>query len=606
MTADNSPEEVDGTQLIRQSLRQRALAAYQQKLAQMPFDDLQITPEDVLQTIHELRVHQIELEMQNDELQQSQVALEQSQARFRDLYENAPVGYCLVDADGLISHTNCTLAEMLGLSTPQINRQPFQSFIDKVDQDVFYHLRRRINSSSKTQSCELRILSGQNPLWVQLTVSKAAVEPDSNCLRVALVNIDERVRAEKAKLFLENQLRQSQKMEAVGTLAGGIAHDFNNILTVILVNAELASRLTKQSTPDAESFVREIHKAAGRARDLVNQILAFCRNQPTDRHAIDLSHVIQECIGLLRSTVPARIELKFTSDPGVPKVLADGTQIEQVLINLANNAMQAMNGGSGQLRIHLDTIQRALHFVEERVESDFDWQNETWRNLTQVVRITFADNGPGMEPAIVERIFEPFFTTKPVNEGTGLGLSVVHGIVRSHDGEIAVKSQLGIGTTFTIYLPPAPIPYEDNGVTACDETVLLGSAGTTDSQASTNGSILYVDDDEWVLNSVIQLLAQHGIRVRGCASAAAALNVLRDPANHFEILVTDYNMPGLSGLEFTQQVQKTRPLLPVVIASGYIDNELRSHASEAGVMALLPKPFSAKCFLDLLQQVRKT
>lgn len=603
MTAENS-DQFDGTQLIRQSLRQRALAAYQHKLAQTPVDDLQISPEDALRTIHELRVHQIELEMQNDELQKSQVALEQSQARFRDLYEHAPVGYCLVDTDGLINNANCTLAEMLGLSAPQINRQPFQSFIDKADQDVFYHLRRRINSSSKTQSCELRILSGQNSLWVQLTVSIAAVEPESNCLRVALVNIDERVRAEKAKVFLESQLRQSQKMEAVGTLAGGIAHDFNNILTVILVNAELASRLSKQAPPDAESFVHEIQKAAGRARDLVNQILAFCRNQPTDRRAIDLSHAIQECIGLLRSTVPARIELKFTSDPGVPKVLADGTQIEQVLINLANNAMQAMNGGSGELRIHLDTIQRRLDFVEG-VQSDFDWQNETWQNLTQVVRITFADNGPGIEPAIVERIFEPFFTTKPVNEGTGLGLSVVHGIVRSHDGEIAVKSQLGIGTTFTIYLPPAPIPYDDNSITTSDEAELFRSSATTDSQAHANGSIIYVDDDEWVLGSVIQLLAQHGIRVRGCSSAVTALNVLRDPANHFELLVTDHNMPGLSGLEFAKQVRKIRPLIPVVIASGYIDNELRSHASEAGVMALLPKPFSAKCFVDLLQQVMK-
>ncbi len=496
---------------------------------------------------------------------------------------------------------------MLGLSASQINRQPFQSFIDKSDQDVFYHLRRRIKSSSQPESCELRIHNGQNTFWVQLTISIAAVEPEENCLRVAIINVDERVRAEKAKCFLENQLRQSQKMEAIGTLAGGIAHDFNNILTVILVNAELASRVTKESTPDAVNFVLEIQKAAARARDLVNQILAFCRNQPTDRHALDLQKVSEECIGLLRSTIPARIELIFTSDPSVPKVLADRTQIEQVLINLANNAIQAMNSGQGRLRVHLDTIQRKLDDFKDCVENNFDWRSERWRNLSNVVRITVTDNGSGMEPAIVERIFEPFFTTKPVNEGTGLGLSVVHGIVRSHDGEIAVQSQPGIGTTFTIYLPPAPMPYNENEQTTTDPADLANPtiSETPESSANTSGRILYVDDDEWVLKSVIHLLAQHGIRVRGCATAMAALNILRDTSQVFELLVTDYNMPGLSGLEFARQVRQIRPTLPIVIASGYIDNELRSQASDAGIMALLPKPFSSKCFLDLLQQIAK-
>ena len=605
MNADSHSENSEPRKLppVDPSLRERALAKYQHGQKHFPEQHADLTLEDVRQTIHELRVHQIELQMQNDELRQSQFALEESRSRFRDLYDNAPLGYCLITADGLIGDANRTLSDMLGFPQTQLDGHKFTSLIDKDDQDTFYLLRRRILASQQSQTCEVRMhRSDASSTWIELTVTIATINGDDVCLRVALMNIDARIRAEAARTLLENQLRESQKMEAVGTLAGGIAHDFNNILAVILVNAELTDRMAKTAAPAALPFVSEIQKAAIRARELVNQILAFCRREPTNRQVVSLAEVIEESIGLLRATMPARFQLHFTHDPSVPQVLANATQIEQVVINLATNAMQAMDGKAGNLAIHLDTIQ----FQPETI-AELKLNRDLWATCDSAVRIVFSDDGPGMEHGVVERIFEPFFTTKEVNRGTGLGLAVVHGIVRAHDGQILVHTKLGQGTTFTIYLPTA----RQATAEICDghaskpqvqspEPVLAQAS----SAARPDRCVVYVDDDTFVLSAVVRLLRECGVLTQGYSDPAAALQFLVDETNQVEMLVTDYNMPGISGLEFARQIHRIRPNLPVVVTSGYIDDELRSHAEEAGVMALMPKPFSATNFLDLLMQAR--
>ena len=605
MTSDSRHENSEPYDLPTgdQSLRSRALARYEQCRDQFPEMHVHLTSELVRQTIHELRVHQIELQMQNEELLQSQFALEESRSRFRDLYDNAPVGYCLITAEGLIGDANRTLADTLGYTQTQLDGRKFTSLIDSDDQDVFYHLRRRIVASRSPQTCEVRMRrSDASCTWIELSVTIASVDGDSACLRVALMNIDARVHAEAAKALLENQLRESQKMEAVGTLAGGVAHDFNNILTVILVNAEMTHRLTKGASPTVLPFVDEIQRAAGRARELVNQILAFCRREPTDRQVVSLAEVIEESVGMLRATMPARFQLHFTFDASTPKVLANSTQIEQVVVNLATNALQAMDGKTGNLRIHLDTVELPAATMEKLY-----FNSHLWATGEAAVRLVFTDDGPGMEPSVVERVFEPFFTTKPVNQGTGLGLSVVHGIVRAHDGQILVQSKPGQGTAFTIYLPPARpttagINYDTHARQAEDNSQALDRSPSS-SSAFVDRSIIYVDDDSFVLNSIVRLLREYGLLVRGYSDPAAALQFLHDESNQVEMLVTDYNMPGISGLEFAGQVHMIRPALPVVVTSGYIDDELRSHAEDAGVMGLLPKPFSATDFLKILEQV---
>ena len=262
-----------------------------------------------------------------------------------------------------------------------------------------------------------------------------------------LADISERKRAEWRHSELETQLRESQKMQAIGTLAGGIAHDFNNALATILGNTELARQDSAHNPPALESL-EEIRKAGTRARNLVRQILSFSRRQPAERKPVDLAPVVIEAAHLLRATLPARLNLEAHCDE-VPLVLADTSQIEQVLINLVTNAMQAIHSGPGRIGIRLDAVIPDATPAGVRLALEALHPHASKR----VVRITVCDNGPGMDADTTARIFEPFFTTKPVGEGTGLGLSVVHGIVQGHGGAITVDSEPGNGTTFTVYLP---------------------------------------------------------------------------------------------------------------------------------------------------------
>ncbi len=287
------------------------------------------------------------------------------------------------------------------------------------------------------------------PKWLSIT----AVKSDDGAVTHyvgAHTDITASKQAEAARASLEVQLRESQKLEAIGTLAGGIAHDFNNIIATILGNAELA-RQDAHANPLALESLEEISKAGRRARDLVQQILSFSRRQPIERKLAALAPILAESVRLLRAALPARLIIEVHCDADAPPVLADATQIQQLVINLCTNAMQAMRSGPGRIGIRLDTVMLdaaladtypALRALQER-------------HPVRVVRLAVSDNGPGMDAATIARIFEPFFTTKAVGEGTGLGLSVVHGIVQTHGGGITVDSQPGTGSTFTIYLPAA-------------------------------------------------------------------------------------------------------------------------------------------------------
>ena len=260
-------------------------------------------------------------------------------------------------------------------------------------------------------------------------------------------DIGERKRFESAQKLLEAQLRESQKMEAIGTLAGGIAHDFNNIIATILGNTELA-RLEAGTHDGVSQCLEEIRKAGERGRNRVGQILAFSRHQPTERNSLLLTPVINATVALLRATLPSRISITLHSDADEPAVLADATQIQQIIINLATNAMYAIPG-NGQITIRFDTatLDQSLLSAHPQLQA------LSVPHHRAMARLSVMDTGAGMDGATRKRIFEPFYTTKPMGEGTGLGLAVVHGIVQTHGGEITVESTPGTGTTFTIYLP---------------------------------------------------------------------------------------------------------------------------------------------------------
>ncbi len=378
---------------------------------------------------------------------------------------------------------------------------------------------------------------------------------------------------------LEEQLRQSQKMEAIGQLAGGIAHDFNNILAAISGNTELALEDTASDHP-AREFLEEIRNSSARAKRLVQQILAFSRRQPLDRRVISLEPIIEESTDLLRASLPASVGLDMEVDAGVPPVLADATQMHQVLVNLCTNAWHALEGQSGRIVVRLKSVALTADSVKPLVGL----------RPGNFVYLSVSDTGIGMDAATRARIFEPFFTTKEPGKGTGLGLSVVHGIVQGHDGAIVVRSQPGEGTVFEIYFPAA---------TAIEET----AAAPAPALRGQGQHILFLDDEAPLVTLAQRLLERRGYRFTGFTRASEALRAFAEKPDEFQLVITDLSMPGASGLHFASDILKLRPDVPVVLCSGHVTEELREHARRAGIREVLYKPNTVDEFGETIHRL---
>lgn len=473
---------------------------------------------------------------------------------------------------------------------------------DRAELDRHLHTVEKPEANTDHYELDFRILTRDGEeRWIA-HVCQPISDQDGKYLgrRACNRDITKRKRAEAAKAQLEAQLRESQKMEALGTLAGGVAHDFNNIIAAILGNLELVRQDVGPAHAALEGL-EEIRKASRRAMDLVRQILAFGRRQGLSRKAISLAPVVEESARLLRPTLLEGITLNIECATDAPTVLADTTQIQQVLLNLCGNAWQAMRGQGrpGVIKVRLEA-----HRVDEA-----PYQNPEGRSAGERIGLrpgryaclTVSDNGPGMDEATRSRMFEPFFTTKPVGEGTGLGLAVVHGIVQAHEACIVVDSEPGKGTTFRIYFPavnapvPAlagqepPAPRKSDG----DALVLHGEGK----------HILYVDDDDAIVFLMRRLLERRGFRVSGYTDAYAAVAAVRANPGQFDLAVTDHNMPGMSGLDVARTLREIRGDLPVVVASGYVSEELRIQAPAAGVRELLFKPNTVEDFCGMVAQL---
>ena len=380
------------------------------------------------------------------------------------------------------------------------------------------------------------------------------------CIIWVTHDVSGRKRTESARASLEAQLRESQRMEAIGTLAGGIAHDFNNIIATILGNMELARQDVRGDPGRALESLQEIEKTGLRARDLVQQILSFSRREPATRRPIALASVVNESARLLRATLPARIALEVACQADVPDVLADATQIEQVPINLATNSMQALHGAPGRITFLLDTVLLDTALAEAQPEL----HAMLARYPGTTVRLRVSDDGNGMDAASMERIFEPFFTTKPMGEGTGLGLAVVRGIVQAHEGVIVAASAPGQGATFTIYLPVAGA---EMGAMPDGSAISPVSTDAPTPGLDRARHIIYLDDDEALVFLVKRLLERRGYRVSAFGNQRAALDALRADPAAVDLMLTDYNMPGMSGLDVARVALTIHADLPVAIAS---------------------------------------
>jgi signal transduction histidine kinase len=391
-------------------------------------------------------------------------------------------------------------------------------------------------------------------------------------------DVTARVRAEITARDLEAQLRQSQKMETVGTLAGGIAHDFNNILSPIMGYADLALSDLPAGHP-ARDDLEQVLKAARRARDLVKQILIFSRRGDQTRQPVQLHLIVNDTLKLIRSMLPSNIELSQRVLNQGDTVLADPGQMHQVIMNLATNAAFAMRSRGGVLRVELG-----------REELDA----ERARNLhvapgTYVV-LAVTDQGEGMDADTLHRVFEPFFTTKRPGEGTGLGLSVVHGIVHSHGGSIEVKSAPREGATFRTYFPAAQSTEEP--------------AAEARAQAAAGGGehILIVDDEPAIMGLLRRMLESGGYRVTAFTSSEEALACFQKNADDFDAVITDQTMPRMSGTELARAVHEVRPDTPVVLTTGYVDDATHRDGGR-DIAGVTVKPYDAAAITIVLREV---
>ncbi len=498
---------------------------------------------------------------------QAEEALKISEANLRAISDNANIGI-LINLQGRHVFSNPHLQEMLGYTAGELKQTAIQDIVSRDEQpkEADRH-RRRLAGENVPHQYESVVLSKDGraiPVEFNATIIRWNGQAAD---MVFISDITARKQAEAQRQALETQLRQSQKMEAIGTLAGGIAHDFNNVLAAIIGNAELARQDVGAEHPALKSL-DEIRKAGQRAKALVNQILAFSRQQPQSLQPIALAPVMEEVVKLLRATLPAGVEIAVTAADDTPNVLADPTQIHQIVLNLCTNAWHALEGNPGRIDIRLDGITLDAGTARPGLQPG------------RYAYLSVHDTGRGMDAATLEHIFEPFFTTKPVGEGIGLGLSVVHGIMETHQGIIRVESTPGRGTTVHLYFPAIAPTAQTSGPELEITTPLRGSGQ----------HVLYLDDEDALVLLATHLLQRMGYEVSGYIRAEDALAAVRADAGRFDLVVTDYNMPGMSGLDVANELARIRPDLPVVITSGYISDELRQKARQAGVRHLIYKP----------------
>jgi PAS domain S-box-containing protein len=654
-----------------------------------------LSPEAARQVLHELRVHQIQLEMQNEELRRAQAELEASRARYFDLYDLAPVGYFTVSEQGVILEANLTAALLLGVARGALVKQPLTRFIVHEDQDSYYLHRKQLLETGAPQECEFRMLRADAaPFWARLEATAAQGADGAPVFRAVISDITERKRAEEeltrlamaveqaaeailitdargiinyvnpafcrltgydrggvigqtpkiihsgkqdgafyevlratirsgeiwsgrfvnmrkdGALFeteasispvlngageivnyvgverdvtesvaLEGQIRHMQKMEAIGALAGGIAHDFNNVLAAIIGYGQIAAdELPAGST--SRSDLDHILLAADRAKELVHQILTFSRQVEEARRSVEPHFIVREALKLLRPSLPSTIEIRENIRKDSGAVLADVTQLHQVIMNLCTNAYHAMKDRGGILEIGLESCRvdgELARAVPGLREQDY-------------VRLSVRDTGCGMDDQTIRRIFDPFFTTKPVGEGTGMGLAITDSIVRAHGGAITVSSEVGVGTLFEVYLPRVDARIVE--APAVETTVPGG-----------HERILVVDDEHNVVEVIERILEGLGYQVTSVTNSLEALKIVRANPDLFDLVITDQTMPKLRGDQLAAEIHALRPSIPVIWSTGCVEENVDEKTGLLGFSALIRKPWPLHAVARTVREV---
>ncbi|MCC7479620.1 PAS domain S-box protein [bacterium] len=513
-----------------------------------------------------------ELRRINKELKLAYSRQHESESRYRQIVEACPDGVAIV-AENRVLYANHVLLEIYGYADPSmlLGRDVFELVPESEYPLIQEFLSGQAAPGAASQIIACQLLRSDGSL-VDAEATYSAIELDGAPATLLFVrDVTERKR-------LELQVRQMQKMDAIGTLAGGIAHDFNNILSGILGYSDLL-RMELDEDSEARSYLEEVINAGQRARALVQRILTFSRQNSLQRSPQDIRALTQEALKLLRASLPASIRISENYEPGQTQVLADPTELHQIVMNLCTNASHAMAGG-GELDVSLRRI---------KLDADFAAAHPPLLKGPHLL-LTIRDNGCGMDQETLQRIFEPFFTTR--STGTGLGLSVVFGIIKSMGGALTVYSEQGRGSVFNIYLPE---------LGGGDEQLYPGNA---DSDLRGHGEhIAVVEDEPALLQLTSRILTRLGYRVSSFASSEEALLAFQAGTTIFDALLTDQTMPGMNGLELIHGVKAVLPGLPVILASGFLHQQIESEASAAGVALLLAKPLVADSLAQAVYKV---
>ena len=548
----------------------------------------------------ELTLHKLELH-----------ALRISNEKYKDLFENANDAIFIVDSDLNYTEVNKKAVEMFGYSKEEFLNMKITDVIPQEQETRSAEEFRKLRKDGVYEKFigKQRTKDGR---WLDIEVSSSAIirnghtvgsrdivrditprkkiEDELDSYRTHLEElVDERTAeilryaqqleqeiaekklAEKEREKLQDQLQQKQRIEAIGALAGGIAHDFNNILNAILSYTELAMN---RLPPEERTFshLETVIQSVRRAEGLVKQILTFSsRQKDTDRGLVHLQPLVKEELKLLRPTLPENIIIKMDINPDCRPIHADFIQVHQAIMNICTNAISAMAKNGGTLKVTL----KEVDIDPENLENNGDLKPQRYACLI------FEDTGPGMNEETLNRIFEPYFTTKKFGVGTGLGLATVHGIVKSHDGTCIVDSEPETGTKFTVYFPivdqSAPFPSK---ITVIDK------------QPTTTGKILFVDDEQIIVEAASIALKQFGYQIEPFTNAYRAFKAFQADPEKYDIVVTDQKMPGLKGAELAQKILSIKPDVPIILTTGYSESVNENTAKEMGIKEFVMKPIS--------------
>ncbi len=490
---------------------------------------------------------------------------------FRTFTEQSP-NMIFINKGGRVVYVNKRCIEVMGYSLKEFYAPDFDfmALIAPESVDLIRSSFKHHMTGEDIEPYEYSLLNKKGEKIEAIITTKLVNFENTKAILGIITDISDLKSAQKEREQLKTQLIQAQKMEAIGTLAGGIAHDFNNILGAIIGYAEMALYDTQKDSMEHYN-IDQVLRAGHRAKDLVKQILAFSRKSEQDKKIVSLTLIIAEALKLLRASLPTTIEIKQNIEPNLDAIFADPTQMHQVMMNLCTNSAHAMRDTGGILNIE-------LHNVDLHVKKAAQYPE---LNPGPYVKLSISDTGHGMDSATMDRIFDPYFTTKEQDKGTGMGLAVVHGIIKGHGGGIQVQSTPGKGTRFDILFPIMEKQMES-------ETAELKALPTG------NEHILFIDDEEILIDLAKSMLQKLGYRVETRTSPVEALEIFGAAPDKFDLVISDMTMPGMTGDTLASELMKIRSDIPVIICTGYSEKIDEQRAKDLGIKGLMMKPFTIR------------